>query len=193
MTPTTNSGGAYRTGTGNGVDLKPIAGTTGQYRVSDGVAGEWIEYSVNVATAGQYTVEFRVGHRDPGSTFHLESLRPGGVAGEPHGQRERAGHQLVRQLRDGQPDGVAARGRAGAAVRVRRWRRRLRRGAGLDARGRDANADANSNTDTDPDSDAHSDPDSDPHAHADAHADADGSAAVQGRAHSPSAGRRVPR
>ena len=67
-----NSGGSYRTGAGNGVDLKPIAGTTNQYRISDGVAGEWVEYSVDVATAGQYTIEFRVANRDPGSAFHLE-------------------------------------------------------------------------------------------------------------------------
>ena len=76
----TNTAGSYRTGAGNGVDLKPIAGTSDQYRVSDAVAGEWIEYTVNVATAGTYVVEFRVGHRDPGSTFHLESHRPGVAA-----------------------------------------------------------------------------------------------------------------
>ena len=64
-------------GTGNGVDLKPIAGTSGQYRVSDAVAGEWIEYTVDVATAGEYTVDFRVGHRDGGSTFRLQSVRDG--------------------------------------------------------------------------------------------------------------------
>ena len=72
-----NSGGAYRTAAGNGVDLKPIAGTTGQYRVSDAVAGEWMEYTVDVAAAGTYTIEFRVSHRDAGSTFHLESHRDG--------------------------------------------------------------------------------------------------------------------
>ena len=44
----------------------------GQYRISDGVAGEWVEYCVDVAAAGQYTIEFRVANRDPGSAFHLE-------------------------------------------------------------------------------------------------------------------------
>ncbi|HEV2292878.1 MAG TPA: carbohydrate-binding protein [Tepidisphaeraceae bacterium] len=66
---TSNRGGAYRD---EGVDIKPIAGTTNQYRISDAITGEWLEYTVDVATAGTYLMEFRVGNRDPGSTFHVE-------------------------------------------------------------------------------------------------------------------------
>jgi hypothetical protein len=67
--PTSNRGGAYRD---EGVDIKPIAGTSGQYRISDAVDGEWMEYTIDVATAGNYLFEFRVGNRDAGSTFHIE-------------------------------------------------------------------------------------------------------------------------
>jgi hypothetical protein len=54
------------------VDIKAIAGAAGQYRISDAVTGEWLEYTIDVASAGTYTFEFRVGNRDPGSTFHVE-------------------------------------------------------------------------------------------------------------------------
>ena len=35
-------------------------------------AGEWLEYTVNVATAGTYTVEVRVASQGGGGTFHIE-------------------------------------------------------------------------------------------------------------------------
>ncbi len=69
-TTTSNIGGAYRAA--EAVDIKPIANTTGQYRISDAIQGEWLEYTANVATAGTYVMEFRVGNLDGGSTFHVE-------------------------------------------------------------------------------------------------------------------------
>ena len=69
-TTATNQGGAFRTG--EGVDLKRIKGTTNQYRTSDGHTGEWLEFSLNVAATGYYTMEFRVGNPEPGATFHAE-------------------------------------------------------------------------------------------------------------------------
>ncbi len=35
-------------------------------------AGEWLEYTVNVGTAGNYNLEFRVASAGAGGTFHLE-------------------------------------------------------------------------------------------------------------------------
>jgi hypothetical protein len=34
--------------------------------------GEWLEYSVNVVTAGAYTLDARVASWGPGGTFHVE-------------------------------------------------------------------------------------------------------------------------
>jgi len=50
-----NSGGAYRSG---GVDIEAAAG--GGYDVGWTSAGEWLNYTVNVAAAGSYTVQLRV-------------------------------------------------------------------------------------------------------------------------------------
>jgi hypothetical protein len=35
-------------------------------------AGEWLEYTVNVAAAGSYTLQVRAGSPGPGGTFHIE-------------------------------------------------------------------------------------------------------------------------
>lgn len=77
--PKINIGGAYRTD--EGVDIKPIAGTGGQFRISDAKDGEWLEYTVDVAQAGRYKMEFRVGNRDAGSRFHVESVGAGNLTG----------------------------------------------------------------------------------------------------------------
>jgi uncharacterized delta-60 repeat protein len=67
-TTANNIGGFYRPG--EAVDIKSHA--SGQFRISDGVAGEWLEYSIEVATAGNYELEFRVSHADPNSKFHAD-------------------------------------------------------------------------------------------------------------------------
>jgi hypothetical protein len=66
-TTSTNTGGAYRAG---GVDL--FAGYDGGTVVGATKAGEWMEYTVNVATAGNYTLEARVSSIDSGGKFHVE-------------------------------------------------------------------------------------------------------------------------
>ena len=65
-----NLGGAYRN---DAVDIRSITGSTTEYRISDVAAGEWLEYTITVATAGTYTADFRVACPDPGATFHLEA------------------------------------------------------------------------------------------------------------------------
>lgn len=63
-----NSGGAFRQ---TDVDLE--ASSDGGYNVGWVSPGEWLQYSVNVATAGSYTVQFRVAAPIGGGRFHLEA------------------------------------------------------------------------------------------------------------------------
>jgi endonuclease/exonuclease/phosphatase family metal-dependent hydrolase len=60
-----NAGGAYRQ---TDVDLEPASG--GGYDVGWMSAGEWLNYSVNVASAGQYTVQLRVASPN-GGVIHV--------------------------------------------------------------------------------------------------------------------------
>jgi hypothetical protein len=62
-----NSGGAFRA---TDVDLQPAS--AGGYNVGWAVAGEWLNYSVTVATAGAYTLNVRVAASRAGGTFHVE-------------------------------------------------------------------------------------------------------------------------
>ena len=61
-----NSGGAYRA---DGVDIE--GSTEGGHNLGWTVAGEWLNYSINVATAGTYTINVRVASNGGGGTFHL--------------------------------------------------------------------------------------------------------------------------
>ncbi|HUR32635.1 MAG TPA: carbohydrate-binding protein [Vicinamibacterales bacterium] len=62
-----NAGGAFRS---TGVDIESASG--GGYDVGWVAAGEWLQYSVNVASAGAYTAQFRVASLGQGGAFHLE-------------------------------------------------------------------------------------------------------------------------
>ena len=64
-----NSGGQYRT---TGVDIEGASGDGGGYNVGWMFAGEWLVYTVNVASAGTYDIEFRVASNGSGGTFHVE-------------------------------------------------------------------------------------------------------------------------
>ena len=61
-----NNGGAYRS---TDVDIET---TAGGYDVGWVASGEWLNYSVSVASAGHYTISFRVASFGAGGTFHLE-------------------------------------------------------------------------------------------------------------------------
>jgi hypothetical protein len=67
-TTASNIGGQYRAG--EAVDIKSQA--SGQFRISDAVAGEWLEYTIDAQQTGDYELEFRVSHADPNSRFHAE-------------------------------------------------------------------------------------------------------------------------
>ena len=64
-----NSGGAYRN---TDVDIEGTTDTGGGNNVGWIATGEWLKYTVNVSTAGTYTLEFRVACSGGGGTFHIE-------------------------------------------------------------------------------------------------------------------------
>lgn len=65
-----NNGGAYRS---TAVDIQASGGAeSGGYDIGWTQAGEWLEYTVNVATADSHTVEARVASDGDGGTFHIE-------------------------------------------------------------------------------------------------------------------------
>jgi chitodextrinase len=67
-TTTGNLGGTYRMS--EPVDIE--ACSAGGYNVGYVAAGEWMQYTVNVATAGNYDVEVQVAAINTGGTFHIE-------------------------------------------------------------------------------------------------------------------------
>jgi len=67
---TANSGGQYRN---TGVDIESTSDSGGGYDVGWTSAGEWLKYTVSVATAGSYDIDFRVASANGGGTFHLEA------------------------------------------------------------------------------------------------------------------------
>jgi fibronectin type 3 domain-containing protein len=69
-TDATNNGGGYRPD--EGVDLTGTADAGGGTIVGWIAPGEWMNYMVNVATAGTYTVGVRVASPFGGKTLHLE-------------------------------------------------------------------------------------------------------------------------
>ena len=66
---TSNDGGLYRT---TAVDITSTSDSGGGYILGWTAAGEWLNYSVNVAAAGTYDVEARVASYGTGGTFHIE-------------------------------------------------------------------------------------------------------------------------
>jgi len=65
-TDTANTGGEYRE---DGVDISSDDGASNGYTVDDTADGEYLEYSVNVARSGFYTITYRV---DPSATTNAE-------------------------------------------------------------------------------------------------------------------------
>jgi uncharacterized delta-60 repeat protein len=67
-TDAANVGGAYRTG--EGVDIQNK--TAGGPYLGFVKAGEWVEYTVDIPTAGSYDIFVGTAHLGNGGTFHLE-------------------------------------------------------------------------------------------------------------------------
>ena len=66
---TGNSGGQYRT---TDVDIERTSDGGAGYDIGWVSAGEWLSYTVNVATAGTYDIDVRVASPSSGGTFHIE-------------------------------------------------------------------------------------------------------------------------
>jgi hypothetical protein len=69
-TETANQGGQYRST--EGVDIQSCSDTGGGYNIGWTDPGEWLEYTVNVSTAGTYNIATRVAAPSAGGTFHIE-------------------------------------------------------------------------------------------------------------------------
>ena len=65
-----NDGEQYRS---TGVDVESTSDAGGGYNVGYAFAGEWLNYTVNVAAAGNYDIEVRVASAGAGGTFHIEA------------------------------------------------------------------------------------------------------------------------
>jgi hypothetical protein len=63
-----NSTGAYRN---DDVDIRSTSDSSGTYNLKSVRAGEWLAYTVNVAAAGIYSVNFRVASSGTGGLVHL--------------------------------------------------------------------------------------------------------------------------
>jgi beta-glucanase (GH16 family) len=68
----TNNGGAYRPT--EGVDIGGSGDTDGTPSVGWTGAGEWLNYAVNIAQAGQYTFSARVGYGGVGGNLHIDMV-----------------------------------------------------------------------------------------------------------------------
>lgn len=67
---TSNNGGKYRTT--EGVDIQSTTDAGGGFNVGWTNTGEWIEYTVNVSSAGTYKMEARVAAPNANGKFHIE-------------------------------------------------------------------------------------------------------------------------
>jgi hypothetical protein len=67
-----NGGAPIRTS--EGVDLKLISGSN--YRVNNAFAGEWFEYTIDLAKGDDYTLEYRVSSRGSNGRFRVETFDP---------------------------------------------------------------------------------------------------------------------
>jgi len=65
----TNQGGQYRA---TAVDIENTTDTGGGYSIGWAFAGEWLKYTVNVSSAGNYHINVRVASEGSGGTFHIE-------------------------------------------------------------------------------------------------------------------------
>ena len=119
-----NTGGKYRT---TDVDIESTTDVGGGYNVGRTRPGEWLKYSVTVASAGTYALDVRVANIGYGRTVPHRDRRH-----RPHRADERAQHGRLAGLADGEEDGaVAFSGRARCSAGVRHGHGGERRGGEL--------------------------------------------------------------
>jgi hypothetical protein len=64
-----NAGGHYRT---TDVDIDSTTDVGGGYNIGRTRPGEWLQYSVTVASAGTYALDVRIANVGTGARFHVE-------------------------------------------------------------------------------------------------------------------------
>ena len=83
VTSINGNGTAYRS---DGVDIETTQDTSGGYDLGWTSTGQWFKYTVNVATAGTYSVSFRIASPSAvgssGGSFHLQNLAGTSLTGE---------------------------------------------------------------------------------------------------------------
>ena len=95
VTAVNGSGNSYRS---DGVDLEATTDTGGGYDLGWTAAGQWFKYTVNVATAGTYTVSLRLA----APTAVTDALHIAKQLGhQPQRQRHRAGDRRLADLDHG--------------------------------------------------------------------------------------------
>jgi hypothetical protein len=77
----TNQGGQYRAS--DAVDIQATTDAGGGYNVGWIVAGEWLEYTIDVPASAAYLFEARVAHKSSGGRFQAQLY---GTDGTPLGQ-----------------------------------------------------------------------------------------------------------
>src|SRR6185369_14026306 len=66
-----NSGGQWRNL--QGADVEKTTDAAGGYDLSSTRAGEWVEYTINLADSGAYSIDFRLASgQTTGGSFHIE-------------------------------------------------------------------------------------------------------------------------
>jgi hypothetical protein len=75
---TTNPGGVYRN---DGIDIQTTTANGGGYYVGDVLPGEWLNYTINVSTAGYFAFTTLVASPYTGGTFHID-IDSANVSGE---------------------------------------------------------------------------------------------------------------
>ena len=110
VTAVNGSANSYRS---DGVDLEASTDTGGGYDIGWTAAGQWFKYTVNVATAGTYTLSLRLAAPTAVTDAPAHRQRRGH---QPERQRHRPGDRRLPELDHGHRQRHPARGRADLTV-----------------------------------------------------------------------------
>jgi GH25 family lysozyme M1 (1,4-beta-N-acetylmuramidase) len=72
LSPTVNTGGEFRTSVREGADVARIGSDASTVKLTDTHTGEYTEYTIDVAQAGDYQLDYFLAQSQPGATLHAE-------------------------------------------------------------------------------------------------------------------------
>jgi GH25 family lysozyme M1 (1,4-beta-N-acetylmuramidase) len=72
LSPTVNTGGVFRTSVREGADVARIGSDDSTAKLTDTHTGEYTEYTIDVAQAGDYQFDYFLAQSQPGATLHAE-------------------------------------------------------------------------------------------------------------------------